>query len=253
MNKRYATLLIAILLLTSLLACQSESPPPEEAEPPTTSAPMMDGAMTSGSDINRMEPTRGKEDEAPMSVINAEEDAEDEEDQEDEEEYKQESEERTRVLAIAIAYEPVSDILARFPDYQSEIYHEEGDIWGVDFYESETDEDEEEEYGEWLGYVSVNLAAEEVEYEELPHFLSEEEEDATRTQVEEVVLNDPEVIALLGDVNDWYRESEYDSYEQIWYVFFEKEPTASFVSGEQELFFALVDIEAWTIMESYAP
>ncbi len=180
--------------------------------------------------------------------------------------------------------------------------------------------DEEGEEGEWLGYVLLNLSTQEIiEYEIVQH-LSEEELAAVQHRVQTALLQHPEIIALIGDAAGWNIELEYDPYEQLWLMFFEKEATAwlaeavieeeqvilinisdptaldeeeklafqqeqaielayegsnaptilngiddwttyvatqedgrygvSFVRGEEELYFALVDVDAWQVVET---
>ncbi|HEY83945.1 MAG TPA: hypothetical protein G4N96_02350 [Chloroflexi bacterium] len=55
-----------------------------------------------------------------------------------------------------------------------------------------------------------------------PRELSQEEFQAGQAAVEAVVLDDAEVLALLGDPADWDHGSDYDRFEEDWSVWFDK-------------------------------
>jgi hypothetical protein len=186
---------------------------------------------------------------------------------------------------------------------------------------TEIAEDQAQE--EWLAWAEVDMNSQAVTDYYAPAYLSPEEEARQQAAVEAVVLADAEMLALLGDPDDWDQYIEYDPWEGLWYVYFEKgldawaaeveyteadnvdilrlfdpyqlteeeareaarnqaieiayeadgvwdaldgyddwtayvtlveEPrwAVSFVSGDQELFYALVDVEAWEVIESGA-
>jgi hypothetical protein len=223
-----------------------------------------------------------------------------------------------QVIDIAAAHPTIKDALDRFPNWSAEAYVEDEDanIWGVDFYEDQAQE-------EWLAWAEVDMNSQAVTDYYAPAYLSPEEEARQQAAVEAVVLADAEMLALLGDPDDWDQYIEYDPWEGLWYVYFEKgldawaaeveyteadnvdilrlfdpyqlteeeareaarnqaieiayeadgvwdaldgyddwtayvtlveEPrwAVSFVSGDQELFYALVDVEAWEVIESGA-
>ncbi len=223
-----------------------------------------------------------------------------------------------QVIDIAAAHPAIKNALDRFPDWSAEAYVEDEDanIWGVEFYEDQARE-------EWLAWAQVNMNSQTVTEYYAPAYLSPEEEARQQAAVEAAVLADAEALALLGDPNDWDQYTDYDPWEGLWHVYFEKgldawaaeveygendevniwrlfdpyqlteeearetarnqaieiayeaegvwdaldgyddwkayvtlveEPrwAVSFVSGEQELFFALVDVEAWQVIESGA-
>lgn len=217
-----------------------------------------------------------------------------------------------QAIDIAVADAEVATYLAEYPNWQAEAYPEEENLWGVDFYGASEEE--------WLGYVFLNIDTGEIIETYIPQQLSPEELQAGQAAVEKLVLNDAELLALLGDPNQWESETEYDSYDGAWYVWFGRgldewavavyaeddryyieeifDPaaweaeeaeeaarnqaielayeaegidaaltaaddwrvyaenqggsqwTVSFVAGEQELFFALVDTEQWLVLET---
>lgn len=223
-----------------------------------------------------------------------------------------------QVIDIAAAHPAIKNALDRFSDWSAEAYVEDenANIWGVEFYQDQAQE-------EWLAYAQVDMNSQTVTDYYAPAYLSPEEEARQQAAVEAVVLADAEVLALLGDLNDWNEYAYYDPWEGLWYVAFERgldawaaevqydeneqvniqrifDPyelteeearetarnqaieiayeadgvwdaleghddwmayvapvegprwTVSFVSGEQELFYALVDVDAWRVIESGA-
>lgn len=104
----------------------------------------------------------------------------------------------------------VASFLALYPDWTADTWreHETSQVVHIDFYSEAADE--------WLGYGSVNVATGEVIEYFVPRDLSAEEFQATRPVVEQAVLNDPEMAALLGDVSEWDYDFWYDRYDANW-------------------------------------
>jgi hypothetical protein len=221
-------------------------------------------------------------------------------------------------IDIASNHPPIRAVLDLAPDWSASAWEEDEEehIWGVEFWMDQAQTD-------WMGWAAVDLDTSEVLEYEMIALLSPEEEARQRTAVNELVLADAEVLALLGNPAEWDVYTEYDPWEGFWYVYFGKGLEAwavevqyedadhiniqrifdpaefteeeaqrvardqaielayeadnlwealenyddwkayasqidgprwavSFVSGEQELFYALVDIEAWEILETDA-
>ena len=227
---------------------------------------------------------------------------------------------RTEQEAIDIAshHPPIRAMLDLAPNWSASAWveDEEEHIWGVEFWMDQAQTD-------WMGWAAVDLDSSEVLEYEIIALLPPEEEARQRTAVNDLVLVDAEVLALLGNPAEWDVYTEYNPWEGFWYVYFGKgleewavevqyedadhitiqrifDPSAftadeaqrvarnqaidlayeadglwealqdyddwkayaaqiegsqwavSFASGNQELFYALVDIEAWEILETDA-
>ncbi len=118
-----------------------------------------------------------------------------------------------RVIQLIANHPDAVTYLADYPNWSAEAWQEDGDVWGADFYDAE---------GEWIGYGQVNLQSGEVLELYAPRDLTPEEFQTGQEAVEKLVLNDAEVLALLGDPADWDRGSDYDRFEESWGVWFDK-------------------------------
>ena len=119
----------------------------------------------------------------------------------------------TRVINLIAADPRAATYLATVPHWHAEAYHEEDDIWDADFFDMSND---------WIGYGKVNIATEEVLEISMPTVLTPEEYQAGLAATEKLVLNDGEVLALLGDPALWGRTVDFDGWENTWYVYFER-------------------------------
>jgi len=121
-----------------------------------------------------------------------------------------------QAINIAARQPAIAAALTHFPDWSAIAEEDDPDenTWYVTFYEDQQQE-------EWLADALVDLDTEEVLEFYAPVFLTPEEEARQRAEVEALVLADPQVLALLGDPEDWQRYSDYDPYEVAWHVQFE--------------------------------
>jgi len=121
-----------------------------------------------------------------------------------------------QAIDIAAAQPDIADALTHFPQWSAEAWEDDPDAntWYVAFYEDQQQED-------WLGEALVDLDDETVLDYTIPHFLTDEEEAQQRAEVEALVLADAQVLALLGDPDNWNMYSDYDPYDAAWYVTFE--------------------------------
>jgi len=122
--------------------------------------------------------------------------------------------EEDQAIAIAASHEDFITFLADIEGWEAEAYEEEG-AWIVEFFI----EGEDDEEGEWLGFVVMSLETGEV-YEAFSAApLPTEVETRLQAQVLALVQDDDEMMARL-DNNPaiWEEYVEYDRYEQLWYV-----------------------------------
>ncbi len=125
----------------------------------------------------------------------------------------QQNDTETQVINLIAASPKAAAFLATVPHWYAEAYQEEGDIWGADFFDAGND---------WIGWGQVNIATGEVLELSMPTVLTPEEFQAGQAAVERLVLNDGEVLALLGDPDLWEHSIDFDGYEDMWYVYFER-------------------------------
>ena len=131
---------------------------------------------------------------------------------------EQDSEELTDQEALAIqllAEEPeVAGWLASYPDWTGSAWleGEDGLHYHVDLYSAAADE--------WLGWGYVNVADGVVEDYFVPRELTAEEFQTGREIVEAFVFSDEEVLARLGNVDDWGYDTWYNRWDANWQVWF---------------------------------
>ena len=121
-----------------------------------------------------------------------------------------------RTIKLIAAHPDAVAYLADYPGWTAEAWQEDDEddaVWGADFFDAE---------GEWIGYGQVNLQSAEVLDLYAPRGLTPEEFQIGQAAVEKLVLNDAEVLALLGDPADWERGSDYDRFEERWNVWFDR-------------------------------
>ncbi len=119
-----------------------------------------------------------------------------------------------QAIDLLTAVPEVTQHLANYPDWTGEAWldDEANNIWSVNLYSEAADE--------WLGYGVVNLDTQEVIEYFVPRELTPEEFQEQLAIVENFVLNDAEVIALLGDLSLWEHESNYNRWDANWETYF---------------------------------
>jgi hypothetical protein len=127
------------------------------------------------------------------------------------------SEEQIRQLVLtALSVDPTFvGWLDQFPDYDSDVYPIDGDIWQADFYDTPNRD-------EWIGYGQVNVVTAEVTESFAPRPLDAETYQAQLPKVEAVVLSDPEVLDRLGNLALWDYGTDFNRWEQVWTVYFSR-------------------------------
>jgi hypothetical protein len=123
--------------------------------------------------------------------------------------------EQTRAIDIAAQSEELSEFLSGF-EWEAEAYEEDEGYWGVDFYRTNTVEDDDN----FLAWAMVDLDSESVIETYMPRFLSEEALERRLPEVEALVLSDPEVQAIIDNPSLWQVYTEWDPYESLFFVQF---------------------------------
>lgn len=190
-NKLKNSLLPIFFSMILLIGC-AESPELEvERE-----AALMDAAMSSPR-LVRNEREDGQETGAVFGRTDAQQDGEEQ-----------------QAINLVAAVSEVALHLGNYPDWAGEAWQndEVNNIWDVNFYSEAEDE--------WLGNGTVNLNTQEVLDYFVPRELTPEEFQEQLAIVEDFVLNDPEVLAILGDVSLWDHESYYNRWDANWDTYF---------------------------------
>lgn len=124
-------------------------------------------------------------------------------------------ERKERLIALVAETEDFSDWLSNYEGWQGKAWPKEEDdedgFWYVEF----KDADDEE----WLGYADVSIDGN-IENSFVPRPLPDDELAEGRGRVRELVLADPEVVALITDPLLWDIEVDYDRFDVNWDVNF---------------------------------
>ena len=115
-------------------------------------------------------------------------------------------------IALVSASPEFVDFLAEYPDWSAWAEQEDGDWWYVEFWSEAADE--------WLGDATVNIETGEIRESFVPRPLSADDYAEWQPRVQQYVLADPEVLAVLGDPEAWDVWADYDRFEAQWYVEF---------------------------------
>ena len=103
--------------------------------------------------------------------------------------------------------------LAQYPGSFGQANDDDGDgVWYVEFYA--------EEWSEWLGYADVVLATGEIVNSFIPLPQTPEEFQRGQDRVLPLVLNDPEITALLVDQLLWDHYIDFNRFDRRWEVTF---------------------------------
>lgn len=124
------------------------------------------------------------------------------------------SEQEALAVQLMAEVPEVAGWLASFPDWTGSAWTEgeDGIYYTVDLYSAAADE--------WLGWGYVNVADGVVEDYFVPRELSAEEFQIGRERVEAFVFSDEEVLARLGNVDDWGYDTWYNRWDANWQVWF---------------------------------
>ena len=124
-------------------------------------------------------------------------------------------ERKERLIALVAETEDFADWLSNYEGWQGKAWPKEEDdedgLWYVEF----KDENDEE----WLGYADVSIDGN-IENSFIPRPLPDDELAEGKVRVRELVLTDPEVVALVTDPLLWDVEVDYDRYDVNWDVNF---------------------------------
>lgn len=119
-------------------------------------------------------------------------------------------------IQLVAAHPPIAEVLANYPNWVADAYpdDEANRFWHVDFY-AEPD-------GEHLGYGHIYLNTGEITEVSMPRELSPEEFQAGQAKIQAYLLYDAEVQALLGNPDFWYREINYNKWDERWEVYYSR-------------------------------
>jgi hypothetical protein len=118
-----------------------------------------------------------------------------------------------QAVALVSVYPVIADFIASYPGWTASAYadDEAAQLWHVDFAAAD---------GEWLGYGHVNLQSGEIYDVFVPRDLTPEEFQAGQEKIEHFLLNNPEVMALLGDVSLWDHNVWYNRWDANWQAWY---------------------------------
>lgn len=112
---------------------------------------------------------------------------------------------------IRVVYdEALADFLEQYPQWTAYAYAETETQWHIDFYDE----------GSWVGNVFLDTANNEIYDSYLVKDLSPEAFQTGKAKIEKLVFRDAEVLALLGDKDEWTYDISYNKWEQRWQMTF---------------------------------
>jgi len=124
-----------------------------------------------------------------------------------------EEETQQALIQIVASSETFADWLVQYPNWKSNVYPSDTEgVWVVEFY-TEAEDD-------WLGYATINAETGEIYESFAPKPLPTEVYQEQRDKVLKLTLDDPEVLAYLGDPILWDMYMDYNRYESLWDVYF---------------------------------
>ncbi len=126
------------------------------------------------------------------------------------EEFQSYSPEQQQVIRQLVDFAEVQAFLAQYPEWSAFSYAVGEDDWKTDFYDPEN----------WIGYAHLNLSTGELYDSILPVMLSPEAYQTGRQKIEALVFSDAEVLARLGNPDDWYYDVSHDHYGNTWSMTF---------------------------------
>ena len=118
--------------------------------------------------------------------------------------------EAQKAVELALEHEEVTSFLAAHKIWRAETYADGEALWHVDFYRGD----------EWLAFVHIDLNTGELSDTKFPRALSEEEKEQQRERIRTLLFGDAEVMARLGNPDEWDVSFDYDGYADAWWVSF---------------------------------
>jgi hypothetical protein len=140
--------------------------------------------------------------------------------------YAQSDEETEQALIQIVAdSDTFADWLAGYPDWVGHAYKNDdgSNNWYVEFYNSDE--------SDWLGYANINADDGEIYDAFAPVPLPTDIYQEQQPRIQALVLDDPEVMARLGDFSAWDAYTDYNRYETLWDVYLVRGIDAILVKG----------------------
>lgn len=144
--------------------------------------------------------------------------------------FAQESQEETeqRLIQIAAESDTFVDWLAQHEGWVGHSYPpDEGVVWYTEFFTNENND-------EWLGYANVNAETGEIQDAFAPIPLPTDQFQEIQPRIQQLVLDDPEVQARVGDLATWDVYTDYNRYDADWEIAFYRGVEAVLVKATLE-------------------
>lgn len=123
-----------------------------------------------------------------------------------------ESDDERRALEILVKEKAIALLLADYDSWHVEMwFNEEEQRMEIDLFDDEWN---------WLSWGAISLDENAVLEMYAPQPLTAEEYQTQQVQAESIVLDNGEVLAILGDPTKWERYAWYDEWEGAWEVAF---------------------------------
>lgn len=119
-----------------------------------------------------------------------------------------------QAIDLLTAVDEVAMHLANYPGWYGEAWESDSEpgVFNVDLYSAGGEE--------WLGWGEVDMPNASVRDYFVPRELTPEEFQYGRERVEAFVLNDAELLALLGNLDEWGYETYYNRWDVVWETYF---------------------------------
>ena len=122
------------------------------------------------------------------------------------EEFRNLEQDAQKAIQRIIKDKEIVDFLNDYPNWTAGVYADSETQWHVDFYDAD----------EWIGNAHIDFESNELYDVYLLKELKPEAFEAGKTKIEKLVFNDAEVLAILGDIEEWGYDISFNKWEQNW-------------------------------------
>lgn len=113
-------------------------------------------------------------------------------------------------IKLVLKNREVQDFLNAYPNWRASPYADSDTQWHVDFLDAD----------DWIGNAHTDLESKDVFDIYLIKDLSDEDYRAGKEKIENLVLNDGEMLAILGDPSTWEYDINFNKWDQAWQMNF---------------------------------